>query len=331
MLIVGTPMPEPFDPYSQWLGIEPHEMPVDHYRMLGIERFESDPAAISAAADERMTLVRTYQMGPRASYTQKLLNELAAARVCLLNPGAKASYDQVLEAIFFTSAPPPPLAQIASPRIEEDYAQEGTKTRSRSKPWVAALIIVLLIGACTVVALVQLRQGSSLEQTPPAQVSPIGELLLYEPESEEREPILMYQEGDGSVNLDASFAELHGPTLRLGISGSVNVISEWESMDDWVSWVFKIVKVPPQGIFHVHVTYAARPESNGGKFVIAVGDQEKECDIRGTGGVVTDEYFIAIPDSGDHTLTVRAKSKPAERLMTLKSVQLAFPSLGSSP
>jgi hypothetical protein len=82
---------------------------------------------------------------------------------------------------------------------------------------------------------------------------------------------------------------------------------------------------PPQGIFHVHVTYAARPEADGGKFVIAVGDQEKVCEIRGTGEPVTDEYFLAVPNSGEHTLTVRAKSKPSQRLMDLKSVNLAFP------
>ena len=46
--------------------------------------------------------------------------------------------------------------------------------------------------------------------------------------------------------------------------------------------------------------------------------------IRGKGEPVTDEYYLAVPRSGEHTLTVRAKSKPSQRLMTLKSVNLLF-------
>ena len=329
-------MPEPFDPYLQWLGIEPHEMPVDHYRLLGVKRFESDPAAIAAAADQRMAFVRTYQTGPRAAYTQKLLNELAAARVCLLNPGAKASYDQVLEAVFFTTAAPPPAIQVAVPPVDvhhepveaivEDEEDDEILETSGTNMWVVfgCVAFVLLLGS--VAAVVDRSQfgdqaaSEADDWEAPKFLAPNANELTYD----ESPAVLLYQETDGSVNLDASFAQLHGPSIGLGVSGTVNVIDAWESMDDWVSWTFKVVKVPPQGIFHVKVTYAARTEADGGSYVIAVGDQEKVCDIRGTGEVVTDEYFIAVPSSGDHTLTVRAKSKPAQRLMTLKSVQLLF-------
>lgn len=336
-MIAAYLMPEPFDPYQQWLGIEPHEMPVDHYRLLGIQRFERDPAVIAAAADQRMSLVRTYQTGPRAPYTQKLLNELAAARVCLLNPGAKASYDQVLEAVFFTSTPPPLFAPVAvapiqqptvpsEEMVEEDDEVEEFVESSGSMVWagIAGVVLVLLLATATALMYRQrvaerLAAEEDAWQQPKLVEAATGELTY-----EESKPVLIYQETNGSVNLDASFAQLHGPSIGLGISGNVNVIDAWESMDDWVSWTFKVVKVPPQGIFHVNVTYAARPEADGGSFVIAVGDQQKECEIRGTGAVVTDEYFIAVPNSGDHTLTVRAKSKPAQRLMTLKSVNLLF-------
>ena len=56
-----------FDPYQQWLGIAPHERPADHYRLLGLPRFETDVERIARAADERMALVRSYQTGPRGS------------------------------------------------------------------------------------------------------------------------------------------------------------------------------------------------------------------------------------------------------------------------
>jgi len=50
-----------FDPYRKWLGIPPEEQPPDHYRLLGIARFESDPDVISNAADRQMVHVRSYQ------------------------------------------------------------------------------------------------------------------------------------------------------------------------------------------------------------------------------------------------------------------------------
>ena len=36
-------MSEAFDPYFQWLGIRPADQPPDHYRLLSIPQFESDP------------------------------------------------------------------------------------------------------------------------------------------------------------------------------------------------------------------------------------------------------------------------------------------------
>jgi hypothetical protein len=93
-------MPEPdlasFDPYAQWLGIPPSEQPPDHYRLLGLARFETDPGRIAAAADARMALLRGVQTGPRGLIAQKIMNEVAAARVCLLSPERKSLYDQEL-------------------------------------------------------------------------------------------------------------------------------------------------------------------------------------------------------------------------------------------
>ncbi|MFM9116531.1 MAG: hypothetical protein ACKOU6_10280 [Planctomycetota bacterium] len=85
-----------FDPYQTWLGIPPGQRPLDHYVLLGLPPFVSDAARIAQAADERMALVRRYQTGPRAAQTQKLLNELASAKLCLLSPATKATYDAVL-------------------------------------------------------------------------------------------------------------------------------------------------------------------------------------------------------------------------------------------
>ena len=108
---------EAFDPYWQWLQIPPHERPVDHYRLLGLALFESDGKRIEQAADQRMSLVRSFQAGPRVAHTQKLLNELSVARLCLLNVTSKAAYDAMLRGRLALGAPAPgsPTFPVAAP------------------------------------------------------------------------------------------------------------------------------------------------------------------------------------------------------------------------
>jgi hypothetical protein len=85
-----------FDPYLKWLGIRESARPVNHYRLLGLDLFESDPEVITIAADRQMAHIRTYQSGPNGDLSQKLLNELARARRCLLVKEKKLLYDQQL-------------------------------------------------------------------------------------------------------------------------------------------------------------------------------------------------------------------------------------------
>lgn len=50
-----------FDPYGSWLGIPPQEQPPDHYRLLGVKRFEQDLAVIKTHADQRIRQVNMYR------------------------------------------------------------------------------------------------------------------------------------------------------------------------------------------------------------------------------------------------------------------------------
>ena len=84
-----TPAEQPFDPYYTWLGIPPNEQPPNYYRLLGVHHIESNPDVISNAADRQMTYLRQCQTGPHSTISQKLLNEVAAARICLLDPQKK--------------------------------------------------------------------------------------------------------------------------------------------------------------------------------------------------------------------------------------------------
>ncbi len=123
-------MAEKFDPYYKWLGIPPKDQPPHHYRLLGIELFEPDRDVIDAAANRLMGYLKELAAGDDASHSQKLLNEISRARLCLLNKDKKAAYDQELRAKLpaergnaaapAPQAPPPPQisAPVVPPAIE---------------------------------------------------------------------------------------------------------------------------------------------------------------------------------------------------------------------
>ena len=90
-------MADSFDPYHKWLGIPPQDQPANHYRLLGVERLEDDADVISSAADQRMNFLRQFQNGERTVLAQQLLNEIASARVCLLDVKKKEDYDRNLK------------------------------------------------------------------------------------------------------------------------------------------------------------------------------------------------------------------------------------------
>ncbi len=121
-------MPEPFDAYHRWLGIPPKDQPPNHYRLLAVDLFEADPDVIEAGADRQMGHLRTYQTGKHAALSQQLLNEVAAAKICLLNPQKKVEYDAGLRQQLAASAPPGPPAR------EEIDPELAALVRQRDRP-----------------------------------------------------------------------------------------------------------------------------------------------------------------------------------------------------
>ena len=89
-------VPDIFDPYHKWLGISPKDQPPNHYRLLAIDNFERDADVIASAADKQMGHIRSFQSGKFSQHSQKMLNEISAARICLLNAEKKAEYDRAL-------------------------------------------------------------------------------------------------------------------------------------------------------------------------------------------------------------------------------------------
>jgi hypothetical protein len=140
-------MSESFDPYKKWLGISPRDQPPHYYRLLGLELFESDPDVISTAADSRMALIKTFQSGQYSAVSQRLLNEIAAARIGLLNAEKKAQYDEALRAKLKPAVKPAaPLParttarQAADGAGDVDWAALRTVTVTSKDAQAAALV-----------------------------------------------------------------------------------------------------------------------------------------------------------------------------------------------
>ena len=115
------------DPYHRWLGIPPEEQPAHHYRLLGIRLFEDDADVIENAADQRMAHLRNFQSGKHSDLCARVLNDVSAAKICLLNRQKKAAYDRQLRQQLAPQAgppaapvapePPPPLPPAPGPKL----------------------------------------------------------------------------------------------------------------------------------------------------------------------------------------------------------------------
>jgi len=161
-----------FDPYTEWLGIRDPSRPPNHYRLLGLEPFEEDRNVIANAADRQMAYLRTFQLGEHAQQSQRILAEIAAAKVCLLNEKRKSDYDELLRASGNgepASAKPAETAEtspetggiaIATAARTPTAAARVASGRSRKKNQnqmlivggVVAVLLLFAIGALAIIA-----------------------------------------------------------------------------------------------------------------------------------------------------------------------------------
>jgi hypothetical protein len=125
-------MPTDFDAYHKWLGIPPKDQPPNHYRLLALELFESDPEIIDTAANRQMSYLQQLATGQYTALSQKLLTEVSAARLCLLDRKRKAEYDRELRSAL--AARPAAQEPLAENRASELPASEKRAAKSRRKP-----------------------------------------------------------------------------------------------------------------------------------------------------------------------------------------------------
>lgn len=155
-------MSEAFDPYVQWLGIRDPERPPNHYALLGVRLFEDHPEVLAAAADRQMAYVRTFQTGPHSIDSQQLLNELAAARLCVLDPVKKAAYDAQLLASRRPSAPSTGVSiAVESPTARPKLSQAPLATV------LAAIVLLGLVPLGVWAVLVSTRGKPPVVPPPP--------------------------------------------------------------------------------------------------------------------------------------------------------------------
>ncbi len=196
-------MSDTFDPYHKWLGIPPHEQPPSHYRLLGVAAFESDADVIDAAANQRMAYLQDMAVGPQVEHSQRLLNEISAARRCLLNPEARAAYDAQLQAAqqpaadapFITTDAPTTAAPAArpapkkKPAASEPETPEVSPAVKLSPAWIAAFSSIGVLSL--IIALFLIFGGSGGEK----QAQTDSGTLKVKWKLDERESALMMIDG----------------------------------------------------------------------------------------------------------------------------------------
>lgn len=320
-----------FDPYQEWLGIGPHERPPDHYRLLGLQRFEGDPDVVQAAADQRMAYVRKYQTGPKSVYTQELLNQLAGAKLCLLDSHAKATYDAGLErlqAATRTTVPagggglspstagPHAAASVEhsssapepEPVLQEDESVEPLFART----WFLMLVVggTALIAGLAIGLGILIAKKKAMESSAEGQIDdgPLEEVVEPEPVVEEEPPVLVFPEAGGEINLPASTARVNGG-MELVVRGGESAIVGWTSPECVAKWRFEVSEA---GMYRVEFNYAVTADTSGVYTLEIDGERTSEdISMRGDlGEFKTDELFLSISRKGEHTLAVRTETTP---------------------
>ncbi|MCK4294237.1 MAG: alpha-L-fucosidase [Planctomycetes bacterium] len=166
--------------------------------------------------------------------------------------------------------------------------------------------------------------GLAVEITvPKAAPDPINSVIVLEIEGEPAMAGPCRASKDGSFDLRAANAVVHGETARYESGGGKDNIGYWTNPSDYVAWSLEIEK---PGTFNVEITFACAAGFGGSEYAVSAADQEVTGKVRETGGwanFVSDKLgSIKISKSGTYLLTVKPKTKPGGAVMNLKSVRL---------
>ncbi len=343
-----------FDPYQQWLGIGSSERPVDHYTLLGVDRFVDDPEFIRLGAERQIAKVRQHEAGPYAPLCQRLIHELNSARQCLSDPISRTAYDETLpqqtpkivttSVLDSPSAPfqpsPPPVQSgtdsvAAPPQADSVEPPPLPVEESRTAFWpiaIGATIVLLATVAAIVFASLSkpatnARKGEQVDKQNDRQTSKGP----AETDQEQDATIVIRQEGSGEIRFPISVATISGDAVQLQTLGDESVATNWAGPDDVISWRFDLVR---PGFYRAELSYSVEQNAAGGRVVLKIdGEQKLVFELRsgeGPATFVTDFDFIAIKRSGEHQLSLQPLESKGRSSLALKSVRLS-PHVLNSP
>lgn len=115
------------DRYNQWLKLPPGPRPPDHYTLLGLPHFCDDAPRIQQASHDRLDQLDKYALSKDPASRedcQRIMNEVARARVVLTDAGKRLAYDVELADALGVA---PPQA-IVMPAHEPHEAREPHET-----------------------------------------------------------------------------------------------------------------------------------------------------------------------------------------------------------
>ena len=360
-------MPDEFDPYQQWLGIAKHEQPPNHYRLLGVGTLMEDRDAIGNAADRQMNFVRTFQLGQHRELSQKILRELAEAKICLLNPASKIAYDAALRgqpsappaAVAAPPAPARPPAPVSTPPVTPPapsptivapptqpevslspapLEMAPARTRRPAKrggmpqwAWIGlGVVMTLCVLVWMISRVAESRRAAHREKKQRSKPS-------VEAPSEPAGPSVTQNPDDGIVACIAALAALDGEHAKIVTRDNDTFLTDLEMPGDGAHWTF-VLKKGQRGIFSVVIDYACPKEAEGGKFSVSVNGKAVKGThaVRSTSGATTFERaeigFVKIQQLDQNTLrlAVETRAPAGTTIMNIRAIRLKLVQKGVS-
>ena len=341
-----------FDPYFQWLGIPPERQPPTHYALLGLEDFESDRQKINAAADSRLQYLRDFQTGPRGKLSQQLVNEIARAKLCLVNAEAKTAYDQRLKRerapiappIVKTGLAPPPLTdanalsafeiKTADEKIETTSSEDAADSeqtaddqqpvaavpfyRRRWFPFAALSAVSLLAVSIWLIGwtIVPMFRSTDLAHQD-------SEDLVEKQTKRDGITTSVFAKGEqidypAGIRPQGQLYVLNAANAELTGAltseklGGRDVLSGWKLADDRATWK---LSVPFPGFYRTELHYSATNMAKGDSILLSVADWKKSHTLRQTASeteLVTDELMVLFNKKGTFELHVSPESVDGE-------------------
>lgn len=151
-----------FNAYHKWLGIPLAEQPPSYYRLLGIVPTEQNADVISASADQRMNYLNQFTRGEHAAEAQKLMDEIARASMCLLDPRQRKAYDATLRAKSQFHSAPTVIVSRPQPEVAvgaRDGSDHKPQNQDRSVLYFWVLNVALFIAVIVLTVVIVLKRG----------------------------------------------------------------------------------------------------------------------------------------------------------------------------